>query len=322
MHMYSVSEGRGYRYRIAHDLITSGCPISLTTVRVGAVFASAFFMSSCAPLPNLTPAARFPVALVVRHLDCEMKRAFIDDKVKSPSWFDVDKWSVSAQITLKADSEIDAGVGYDHKYNRSLTKVVDLPFGADINQHGHRDTLIAYSANLKNLRKLDCDKEQEVVSSLGWHPLTGNLGIIPWRDRIFATYDDFAQPDSLSYANQFKLTIDANSSPVIKLLTVTDTAKASGSLTNDDTLSVAFAKIKTPAAPKPIAVYVVQKPSPPPPPGAPPEPPKFSITVVPPSPAKPAPNEVDPYTQQRLDQIQNQGVLQRALPDCTQSGLC
>lgn len=279
-------------------------------------------MSGCAPLPKFTPNARFPVALVVRHLNCEMKRAFIDENFKAPSWFDVDKWSVSTQITLKADSEIVAGFGYDHKYNRSLTKIIDLPFGANMSQRGHRDTLIAYSANLTNLRKLDCTKQNEAVSSLGWHPLAGDLGIVPWRDRVFASFDDFAQPDSLSYANQFKLTIDANSSPSIKLLTVTDTAKASGSLANDDTLSVAFARIKTPAPAKPIAVYVVEKPSPPPAPGAKPEPPKFSIIVTPPSPAKLPANEVDPYTQQRLDQIQNQGVLQRSLPDCTQTGLC
>ncbi|TPI27756.1 hypothetical protein FJW07_31285 [Mesorhizobium sp. B3-1-9] len=279
-------------------------------------------VAACAPLPNFTSSARFPVALVIRHLNCEMKHAFIDEKEKAPSWFDVDKWSVSTQITLKADSEIDAGVGYDHKYNRSLTKLVDLPLGADVNQHGHRDTLIGYSNNLENLRKLDCSNEQKVVESLGWHPLTGNLGIAQWRDKIFLAYDDFARPDSLSYANQFRLVIDANSSPSLKLISVTNSAKASASITNEDTLSVAFAKIKTPPAAKPIAVYIVQKPSPPAPPGAAPQPPKTTITIVPQAAPKVPRNEVDPYTQQRLDQIQNQGVIQRALPDCRVSGLC
>ncbi|MBB3427950.1 hypothetical protein FHT85_004959 [Rhizobium sp. BK312] len=271
-------------------------------------------LDGCARLPPLTPQARLPVADVIRHVDCEMWSAFYGNPGDLPSWFQPDKWAVSTSLTLKADGDIDMGIAYDHKYPHT-NHTWDVGVSADVKQDGHRDTTITYSGDMKDLKNLKNDCQKPIaVASFGGHPLTGNLGIAEWRDRMIKTIDSFAEPDALSYANEFKLTMGAGAVPTLTLKVAKDSPTIGGSLSNDDTISLAFAKIKTPSPPTPIIVKVTQETHG----GAGPK----VLSITPSSPGVAPGGGVNPYTQQRLDQIQNQGVILRSFPDCRSQGLC
>ncbi|WP_168844115.1 hypothetical protein [Rhizobium sp. P40RR-XXII] len=145
---------------------------------------------------------------------------------------------------------------YDHKYPHT-NHTWNVRVSADLEQTGHRDTTIAYSSEMRNLTKLEGECNKPIaVTSRGGHPLTGNLGIAKWRDRMIKNIDSYAEPDSLSYANEFKVTVDGSAAPTLALKIATDSPSFGGSLSNDDTISLAFAKIKPSPPPTPIIVKI------------------------------------------------------------------
>lgn len=275
-------------------------------------------VSSCARLPEVTNPNRLPVAATIRHVNCEMREAFYGNNVKLPEWFEPDDWSVSVELTMQADNSIETGIGYKRTYDYNPAKVLSLGLGAGLDQKGHRDSFLGYSRDLVELKNLDCNRPIK-VASLGYHPLTGNLGIANWRDSLTDTYDSFTIPTKLRYGAQFRLVVGANAEPVLTLTDITKSFSGALEQTNDDTLSLAFTKNAPPSPPpKPIAVYIVDSPGK----GGKPVDKNLSPRSRPAPLRVPRVDGVAPETQQRLDEIQNKGVLQRNLPRCRTDGLC